>query len=132
MTQSILVIDDDPAIRKSFSLTLSDHGFHVDLAESGIIGLNKLQAGSYYLILLDLKMPEMDGIQTLRKIRKLNPDIPVYIITAFHEEFLFQLNQLDQENIAYELLKKPIGQNKLVLLAKSVIHGPQLNDEHER
>jgi len=126
MNMKILLIDDDEAIRKSFALTLRDAGFHVDLAASGTQGLECLQQHSYDLIFLDLKMPGMNGCETLFQIRKINPDIPVYIITAFHEEYLSDLERLTDKNISFELLKKPIDSENLIALTKSVFIEPQL------
>jgi len=126
MINKILVIDDDEAIRKSFSLTLMDNGFEVDLAESGTKGINMIASNNYILILLDLKMPGLDGTETLREIRKINSKIPVFIVTAFHDEFLIKLKKLDHDNIKYELFKKTIGSKRLLSLVKSVLDGPQV------
>ncbi|ETR72531.1 MAG: Sporulation initiation phosphotransferase F [Candidatus Magnetoglobus multicellularis str. Araruama] len=126
MNNKILVIDDDTAIRKSFALTLNDIGFQVDQASSGNQGIENIKNKTYDLIFLDLKMPGLNGCETLSRIRQINTDVPVYIITAFHQEYFADLQQLDSENIAYELLKKPIDSNNLIALVNSMLIGPQV------
>lgn len=109
MEKHILVIDDEPAVRNSFVLALEDTEFLVTTASSGTEGLEKFNKSKYHLIFLDLKMPGMSGIETLREIRKKDQDVPVYIITAFAEEFFGGLKGLSHENINFELMQKPIG-----------------------
>ena len=64
---TVLVIDDESAVRKSFALAL-DEICHVDVAESGEIGVDKFQKAHYELVFLDLKMPGMNGVETLKKL----------------------------------------------------------------
>ncbi len=125
MNKRILVIDDEEAIRMSFTLALEDTGFEVDTAESGEKGLQMKKDAEYDLIFLDLKMPGMNGIQTLREIRKTDKEVPVYIVTAFHEEFFEKLKIARKEGLDFEVLKKPIGNEDIVLLTKSILGGVQ-------
>ena len=55
-------------------------------------------------------------------------NVPIYIITAFHEEFFSELKELDDNEISYELLKKPVDRENLIALAKSILFEPQLMD----
>jgi CheY-like chemotaxis protein len=123
MAYRVLVVDDNPAVRKAFSLSLEETGYAVETAESGEEGLERLGSGRFHLVLLDLKMPGMNGIETLREIRKQDPSLPVYIVTAFHKEFLDDLKGLQEEGVAFELLKKPIGGPELVRIAQGVLEG---------
>lgn len=125
MSKRILVIDDEEAIRKSFSLALEDTEYQLDTVESGEKGIEKAQDTKYDLIFLDLRMPGLDGVQTLRQLRKIDADVPVYIITAFHSEFVDQLKSADDDGIDFEVLKKPIGSDRIALLTKSVLEGPE-------
>src|SRR4030043_17685 len=109
MNKNILVIDDDIAVRRSFALAFEDTHYSVDTAESGEKGIHRTQNTKYDLIFLDLKMPGMDGVQTLRELRKMDRDVPIYIITAFYEEFVGQLKSAEVDGIDFELLRKPIG-----------------------
>ncbi|MBT3381242.1 MAG: response regulator, partial [Lentisphaerae bacterium] len=96
MPRRVLVIDDDLAVRKSFELALEDTDLHLETAESGLKGLALLRETPYDLVILDLKMPEINGVETLGRIRKINTGVLVYILTAFHREFLDPLKVLSK------------------------------------
>ncbi len=121
----ILVIDDDEAIRKLFLLSLEGKGFQIDTAESGEKGIEIMQQSKYDLIYLDLKMPGINGIKTLRELRRMNKDVSIYIITAFHEEYFDQLKAAEKDGIDFELLKKPFDSEQLILVTKGVLDGPE-------
>jgi len=122
MSKRILVIDDDEAVRKSFILALEDTSYHVDIAETGRKGITMQKYACYSLIFLDLKMPGLNGAKTLRELRKVDKTTPVYIVTAFHAEFLSELKSLRQERIDFELLRKPIGLDEIVEITNAVLH----------
>ena len=124
MSKRILVIDDDEAVRKSFILALEDNGYQIDTVESGEKGIDKAQNTSFDLILLDLKMPGLNGVETQRRLRELDPGVPIYIVTAFHKEFLDELGSAAEDGISFDLLHKPIGADEINLLARSVLEGP--------
>ena len=119
----ILVIDDDEYIRKSFALALEDTPYKVDAAESGVKGIEMEQNNKYDLIFLDLKMPGLNGVETLREIRKMTKETPVYIVTAFYKEFFEGLKVVRDDGIDFDLLKKPIGGGEIVLVARGVLEG---------
>jgi CheY-like chemotaxis protein len=124
MNKSILVIDDEEDIRKSFVSALEKTGYQIDTAESGKEGIRKERSKKYDLIFLDLKMPGIDGVEALREIRKVNEETPIYIITAFYQEFLDELNTALKEGLKFELLKKPIIDDQILSVAKSILEGP--------
>ncbi len=124
MSKNILVIDDEAAIRKSFVLALEDTGYQVDTAETGKEGIEKERSKKYDLIFLDLKMAGMSGIEALREMRKVNKETPIYIITAFYEEFYDKLKTVEKEGLDFELLKKPIHSDQILLVTKSILEGP--------
>ncbi|MBC8440414.1 MAG: response regulator [Deltaproteobacteria bacterium] len=126
MIKRILVIDDDEAIRKVFLLALEGTSFQVDTVSSGEKGIEMVQEQSYDLIYIDLKMPGMNGVDTLKKIRKINPDIPVYIITAYYGEFADQLTKAQADGLNFELMMKPLTMDQIVCLTRGILEGSTL------
>jgi DNA-binding response OmpR family regulator len=123
MSKRILVIDDDAAVRKSFALTLDDAGWQVETVESGEAGVDKASNTEYDLIFLDLKMPGINGVETLIRLRDNGHTMPVYIITAFHEEFMDQLRVAADEGYEFEVMQKPIEGQDLVRITKAILEG---------
>jgi len=124
MGKKIIVIDDESAIRKSFELALEDSGFEVNTASSGKEGLEMLKQGSYDLVFLDLKMPGMNGVETLGELRKRDKEIPVYIVTAFYGEFFDELSTMAEGGTEFEVLNKPVDGDMILTLCKGVLEGP--------
>jgi len=81
----ILVVDDEESIRELYRADLAEEGYEVDLAADGLQALRRLEVFRPDLVTLDVKMPGIDGIETLRRIRERNPTIPVVLVTAFGE-----------------------------------------------
>ncbi len=79
----IMVIDDDRQLSKSFDKILSQEGYKVDIAFSGEEGLRRISENMPNLVILDIRLPGMNGIQTFQAIHDLNPKLPVIIITAY-------------------------------------------------
>ena len=123
MSKRILVIDDDAAIRKSFALALEDADCQVDTTELGEEGIDKASNTEYDLIFLDLKMPGINGVETLIRLRDNGHRMPIYIITAFHEEFMDQLRVAADEGYEFEVMQKPIESQDLVRITKAILEG---------
>jgi len=79
----ILVVDDELIVRDSLKDWLTEDGFQVDAAESGPDALEKLAKQNYHLMLLDIKMPDMDGVEVLKRAREMRPDLAVVMMTAY-------------------------------------------------
>jgi DNA-binding NtrC family response regulator len=79
----ILVIDDEADIRESLELLLTGENYAVDLAENATQGLQKFEAGSYDLVLLDLMMPDRSGMEVLADIRQRDRETPIFMLTAY-------------------------------------------------
>ena len=121
MSDKILVIDDEESIRKSFTLALEESAYRVDTAESGEVGIEMERENDYSLIFLDLKMPGLNGVQTLKQIRKQNREVPVYIVTAFHREYLDELRAASANGIEFDLIQKPIGSSEITTVVEGVL-----------
>jgi DNA-binding NtrC family response regulator len=107
----ILIIDDEAIVRTSCRKCLIPEGYDVDSAENGIAGLRLVESNTYDLILTDLKMPDMDGIEFLAKIRETHPKAKVIMITGYstseHAELAIQSG-------AYNYIEKPFTPETLV------------------
>jgi two-component system, response regulator, stage 0 sporulation protein F len=83
--KKVLVVDDEESIRELYRADLSDEGYEVELAVDGRQALVFLESFLPNLVTLDIKLPDIDGIEVLRRIREKNATIPVILLTAFGE-----------------------------------------------
>jgi two-component system response regulator (stage 0 sporulation protein F) len=83
--KKILVVDDEENIRFLYQEELEEEGYTVDVAAHGQEALEKLNAFQPDLVTLDIRMPGMDGVETLRKIREVQRDLPVILCSAYGE-----------------------------------------------
>jgi len=120
MSINILVIDDEEVIRKSFTLALDGTGYNVETAESGERGIEKAQETNFDLIFLDLRMPGLDGVEALREIWKIGRSVPIYITTAFYDDFIDQLQSATDDGISFYLLKKPVDGDEIRSIARVI------------
>ena len=79
---TVLTIEDEEIIRESFSFYLEDHGYKVLEAENGRLGLEMIREHHPDIVLLDLRMPEMDGLEVLEQLKEEKPDLPVIVISG--------------------------------------------------
>jgi len=79
----LLVVDDDQGMREFLEIMLAKEGFAVTVADSGDKALALCRKNAFDLIVTDIRMPKMDGIEFLRRVKDLNPDLPVVLITGF-------------------------------------------------
>jgi CheY-like chemotaxis protein len=107
----------------AFDLALRDLPYEVVLAASGQEGLEAAAASAFDLIYLDLRMPDMDGVTTLRRLREAGFAGPIYIVTAFHKEFLQELVDARQQGIAFELLQKPLERDQIIMITRTIVEG---------
>ena len=122
----ILVIDDDEDFRKMIKILLELNKYTVDTAEDGYKGLEKIRDGDYDLILLDVMMPGMTGIDVCYTIRIKNPEIPVILLTAKggKEDLVTGINAG-----ANDYITKPFETEILLAKIKSLIRLKELQDE---
>ena len=81
--ERVLLVDDEPEFTEALSERMESRGVGVDTATSGPEALEKVRSRSYDAIILDLSMPEMDGIETLRRLLEDNPDLQVILLTGY-------------------------------------------------
>ncbi len=124
--QSILVVDDEKNIRMSLSMSLEPLGMDIDTAVNGEDALQQLQLREYGLILLDLKMPGMDGMEVLRRVRDIRPDIRVIIITAHGSvESAVEAMTLG----AADFIQKPFAPKEIRDLVTSVVDREKIDEQ---
>jgi DNA-binding NtrC family response regulator len=80
---AILIVDDDPQLRQSFARLLGQEGYTVRTAHSGESGLTVVRAQKFDLVIMDVCLPGMSGLETFSSLRELEPKLPVIIMTAF-------------------------------------------------
>ena len=121
MPKKVLVIDDESSVRKSFILALEDI-CEVETAESGEEGVKKAKK-KFDIIFCDLKMPGLNGVETVRMIRKKDKKTPIFIVTAFSKEYTDSLKQLQDEKIEFQLMSKPLLSEQIVAVVEGVVGG---------
>ena len=110
MTQKILLVDDEEGIRKVLDISLSDSGFKVFTAETGKEALDIFRKMRPPIVLTDIKMPGMDGIELLQKIKEESPDTEVIMITG-HGDMELAIRSLKFD--ATDFITKPINHDAL-------------------
>ena len=120
MSIRILVIDDEETIRKLFISTLKGTGYQVETAESGEHGIEKARETKFNLIFIDLKMPGINGVETLRELWKMGQTVPIYIITAFYDDFIDQLQSAANDAMSFQVIQKPVSVDEIRSIAEAV------------
>ncbi|MBH48011.1 MAG: two-component system response regulator [Halobacteriovorax sp.] len=119
----VLVVDDDKVLQDSVRKALEFHHFFVDVADNGKEALNAVTRQKYDLVVMDVNMPEMDGIEALTHIKKYDPSIIVLILTAYSN--VSDAVKVVKEG-AYNYLEKPISSENLVALIKRALKARSL------
>lgn len=114
----VLVVDDDKVLQQSVRQALEYHHFAVDVADNGKEAVNRVYGQKYDLVVMDVNMPEMDGIQALVEIKKHDPSVIVLILTAYSN--VTDAVKAVKEG-AYNYLEKPISAENLVALIKRAL-----------
>lgn len=118
--KKILAVDDSVSIRKSISFVLSNEGYEVVEAEDGVDGLAKAKAEKFELVITDINMPNMDGIQLIKELRQI-PDYKFAAIIALTTENQQSKMMEGKEAGATGWIVKPFDTEKLVSVVKKVI-----------
>ncbi len=127
MFPTILIVDDEKSILKSLSGLLQDEGFEVITANNGYEALKIIDAESPDLVLLDIWMPGIDGIETLQEIKKDNPFIQVIIITGHGTiETAVKATKLG----AFDLIEKPLSIDKIIVAINNALNFRRLEEEN--
>lgn len=123
----ILVIDDDSAIRSSLRMTLEYEGYECLLAPTGQEGLSLLERDAPDLVLLDVKMPGMDGIEVLERIRAVNETVPVIVISG-HGTISTAVEATKKG--AFDFIEKPFASDRVLVSLRNALDQRRLRDEN--
>jgi two-component system nitrogen regulation response regulator NtrX len=127
MYPAVLIVDDEITIIESLSGILSDDGFEVIHAFNGYEALKKIETESPDIVLLDIWMPGMDGIETLREIKQKFPNIPVVMITG-HGSIESAVEAT--KSGAYDFLEKPLSIDKVMVTINNALNFRKLEEEN--
>ncbi len=122
----ILVIDDERSIRNTLKDILEYEKYEVELAEDGLKGLEKIKSGEYDVILCDIKMPGMDGIELLGKIGEISSDTPVVMISG-HGNIDTAVEAIKKG--AFDFIEKPLDLNRLLITIRNAMDRSTLVSE---
>ncbi len=126
----ILVIEDEAAIRRVLVKILSEESdkYQLDEAEDGLIGIEKIRKDDYDLVLCDIKMPKMDGVEVLEAIKKLKPEIPIVMISG-HGDLDTAVNTMRLG--AFDYISKPPDLNRLLNTVRNALDRKELVVENK-
>lgn len=124
--KNILVVDDDPAIHELLHAVLESPEWHVETAHDGLEGLARLKAKAYDLVLTDVRMPGMDGLELLKRIRRERPGTKVIVMTAQSTPENIIRSLRDQ---AFSYFSKPFSPNAVADIVTQAIESQKCEDD---
>ena len=126
----ILIIEDEAAIRRVLTKILSEENdtYQVEEAEDGLAGLEKIKNNDYDLVLCDIKMPKMDGVEVLEAVKKIKPEIPMVMISG-HGDMETAINTMRLG--AFDYISKPPDLNRLLNTVRNALDKKQLVVENK-
>jgi two-component system response regulator HydG len=117
---NILVVDDEPLLRDIFSEYLGERGFAVETAADAYEALEKASRFPFDLIFLDIKMPGMDGVEALEKLKEMLPETRFVLMTGYWDQTRYLQDQAEKIGI-YRLLEKPFEMEEIARLAEEIL-----------
>ena len=106
---SILVVDDDPIAAEALRYTLTTCGYDVTVAGDGIEALDYVRTGNYRIVISDVEMPKMNGIEFVREAKSKHKDAAYFILTGF--DFNADIEEAIEEGLIIKYFTKPFDQN---------------------
>jgi len=127
----ILIIEDEAAIRRVLSKIISEENesYEVEEAEDGLLGIEMIKNNDYDLVLCDIKMPKMDGVEVLEKAKKIKPEIPIVMISG-HGDIDTAVNTMRLG--AFDYISKPPDLNRLLNTVRNALDTKVLIVENKR
>ena len=127
----ILVIEDEASIRRVLKKIISEENdsYHVEEAEDGLLGIEMIKNNDYDLVLCDIKMPKMDGVEVLEKAKKIKPEVPIIMISG-HGDLETAVNTMRLG--AFDYISKPPDLNRLLNTVRHALENKDLVVENKR
>jgi DNA-binding NtrC family response regulator len=129
MSGRVLIVDDEKAMRLALKSLLAKEGYEVDTAESGEEALRTIEPGSFHVVITDLSMKDVDGMEVLEHTRRVDPDAAVVMITAYGSE---KVAVAAMKQGAADYLPKPFDNDELRVLVRRVMENALLKRDHRR
>ena len=127
MSDTICIVDDEPGILKTLSELLEDEGYQVTSAKSGTDALDVIRQDPPDLVFLDIWMPDLDGLEVLKRVRQQFPNMMVIVMSGHGSiETAVQATKLG----AYDYLEKPLDSEKITILVRNALHQRKLEEEN--
>jgi len=124
---SILVVDDESEIREGLELLLKTEGYQVSSAETGQSGLSRLGEQPFDLLLLDVSLPDRNGIEMLKEVRKQDPGLPIVLITAYGS---IEMARAAFKSGAMDYITKPWSNDELLAQVAQAVEAHKLREEN--
>jgi two-component system response regulator AtoC len=128
MSKRILIIDDEKAIRWSLGEALTNAAYEIEEAQNGSAGIKKFEEDPCDCVILDLKLPDIDGLKVLKKIKEIEPDVPVIMMTAYGE---VEIAVEALKSGAYDFIQKPFQLEKMKITIRNALDSSVMRAELE-
>lgn len=118
ISPTLLITDDDPVFRETLRNVLEPEGFQTFLAEDGLEAFEIVQAEPVHLVLLDMHMPQLDGVETIRRVHEIRPELPCILLSAALDEMIIKAAR---EVYAFSVLAKPCSRQQITSVVRSAL-----------
>ena len=125
--QRIMLIDNEEGLCRMMEAVLKDQGYLVKSFTRPVQAVAEFAAGDYDLIISDIKMPEMDGLEVLQHVRNRDPEVPIIMITAYAT---VEMSIQALRRGAYDMLTKPFEPDELIYRVKNALQHHELVEEN--
>lgn len=133
MGNKILIVDDDKEMCKEIKEVLCDEGYDVSMSHDGLEGYSLIKEGGFDLVLLDVRLPHMNGLEILKSVREMKNNVGIIVITGMPlsggptEEHRKTVDQaLETLKLANAVLSKPFSMQKMISAVREVIESPSV------
>lgn len=115
---TLLITDDDPGYRETLRNVFEPEGFQTFLAEDGLEAFEIVQTTPVHLVLLDMHMPRLDGVETIRRVHEIKPQLPCILLSAALDEMIIKAAE---EVLAFSVLAKPCSRQQITSIVRSAL-----------